>query len=133
MSKLLADLIKQSRDDTAAYEKFLAQAEALVKRLARKEPDAGVPAMLHGKPEATVLYNNLATIPATSFRYPTAEEEKANLALELDWVVREEAPAGWKGDETREKQLLNALYPKLSRDRKATLAIFEIIKNQPGY
>ena len=133
MSKLLADLIKQSRDDTAAYEKFLAQAEALVKRLARKEPDAGVPAVLHGKPEATVLFNNLATIPATSFRYPTAEEEKANLALELDWVVREEAPAGWKGDETREKQLLNALYPKLSRDRKATLAIFEIIKNQPGY
>jgi type I restriction enzyme R subunit len=133
MSKLLADLIKQCRDDTAAYEKFLAQAEALVKRLARKEPDAGVPAVLHGKPEATVLFNNLATIPATSFRYPTAEEEKANLALELDWVVREEAPAGWKGDETREKQLLNALYPKLSRDRKATLAIFEIIKNQPGY
>ncbi len=133
MSKLLADLIKQSRDDTVAYEKFLAQAEDLVKKLGRKEPDAGIPAMLHGKPEATVLYNNLAGIPAKTFRYPTADEDRALLALEIDWVVREEAPAGWKGDETREKQLLNALYPKLERDPDATLSIFEIIKNQPGY
>ncbi|MFH0785257.1 MAG: HsdR family type I site-specific deoxyribonuclease [Pseudomonadota bacterium] len=133
MSSLLADLIKQSRDDTAVYEEFLAQAEELVKRLGRKEPDAGIPAMLHGKPEATVLYNNLASIPAKTFRYPMADEARAQLALEIDWVVREEAPSGWKGDETREKQLINALYPKLERDPDATLSIFEIIKNQPGY
>lgn len=133
MSKLLADLIKQSRDDTAAYEKFLAQAEDLVKKLGRKEPDAGIPAMLHGKVEATVLYNNLASIPAKTFRYPMADEGKAQLALEIDWVVREEAPAGWKGDETKERQLINALYNKLERDPEATLSLFEIIKNQPGY
>jgi type I restriction enzyme R subunit len=47
--------------------------------------------------------------------------------------MREHAPAGWKGDETREKQVLNALFPILSRNRQATLAVFEIIKNQPGY
>jgi type I restriction enzyme R subunit len=28
---------------------------------------------------------------------------------------------------------LNALFPILDRDREATLAIFEIIKNQQGY
>jgi type I restriction enzyme R subunit len=39
MSKLLDDLIKQSRADTAAYEEFLRKAEALVKRLAAKQPD----------------------------------------------------------------------------------------------
>ncbi len=133
MSKLLDDLIKQSRTDAAAYEAFLKKAEELVQRMAKKDTVAGVPAMLHGNPEATVLFNNLASIPATSFRYPTIEEDKANLALELDLCVREEAPAGWKGDETREKQLLNALFPRLSRDREATQAIFEIIKNQPGY
>jgi type I restriction enzyme R subunit len=27
----------------------------------------------------------------------------------------------------------NALYPLLERDPEATLALFEIIKNQPGY
>src|SRR6202163_4240412 len=39
MSKLFDDLIKQSRADTAAYEEFLRNAEALVKRLAVKQPD----------------------------------------------------------------------------------------------
>jgi type I restriction enzyme R subunit len=29
--------------------------------------------------------------------------------------------------------VLNALFPIMDRDRKATLAVFDIIKNQPGY
>jgi len=29
--------------------------------------------------------------------------------------------------------VLNALFPILERDREATRALFEIIKNQPGY
>ena len=51
----------------------------------------------------------------------------------IDLAMREKAPAGWKGDDTREKQVLNALFPIMSRDRQATQAIFEIIKNQPRY
>ncbi len=133
MSKLLDDLIRQSRSDTAAYEEFLRKAEALAKRLAERQPDDGVPAALHGKREATVIYRNLDSIPATTFEYPTDDELKADLALRLDWVVRESAPAGWKGDEIRERQVLNALYPILGRDREATQALFEIIKSQPGY
>ena len=37
------------------------------------------------------------------------------------------------GDEIREKQVLNALFPIMSRDRQATQAIFDIVKNQPAY
>ena len=133
MSKLLDDLIKQSRADTAAYEAFLKKAEDLVKRLANKAPTTGVPAVLHGKPEAIVLFNNLASLPATIFQCPTDADGMARLALEIDLAMRERAPADWKGDDTREKQVLNALYPIMSRDREATQAIFEIIKNQPGY
>ncbi len=133
MSKLLDDLIKQSRTDAKAYEEFLRKAEALVKRLATRQPEAGIPAVLHGKDEAIVLFNNLSTIPATTFQYPTEDEERAMLALELDHVVCSEAPANWQGDDAREIQVMNALYPKMSRDREATRAIFEIIKNQPGY
>ena len=58
---------------------------------------------------------------------------KAALALQIDRAMRERAPAGWKGDQAREAQVLNALFPILDRDREATLALFEIIKNQPGY
>ncbi len=141
MSKLLDDLIKQSRADAAAYEEFLRKAEALVKRLAAKQPDEGVPAALHGKREATVIYNNLPRIltagrpGAVGVAESSAEyrDERVRLTLEIDRVMRERAPAGWKGDQAREAQVLNALFPLLNRDREATLALFELIKNQPGY
>jgi type I restriction enzyme R subunit len=140
MSKLLDDLIQQSRADAAEYEEFLRKAEALVRRLARKEPEAGVPAALHGKREATVIYKNLPAILARGsgpsiVRESNVDGETAlgELALRIDLVMRERAPAGWKGDQAREAQVLNALFPLLDRDRSATLALFELVKNQPGY
>ena len=141
MSKLLDDLIKQSRDDAAAYEEFLQKAEALVKRLAAKHPEAGIPAVLHGRREATVIYNNLPQILAFSHARvegvaqspPEYGDKRLRLALEIDRVMREQAPAGWKGDQAREAQVLNALFPLLDRNREATLALFELVKNQPGY
>ena len=141
MSTLLDDLIKQSREDTAAYEEFLRKAEDLVKRLAAKQPEAGMPAALHGKPEAIVIYNNLPDILAVASgavftdEKPDAEDGdmRLTLALEIDRTMRERAPAGWKGDQAREAQVLNALYPLLGRNRPATQALFELMKNQPGY
>jgi type I restriction enzyme R subunit len=133
MSKLLEDLIKQNRSDAAAYEEFLRNAEALVKRLASRQPEAGVPSILHGKHEASVLFNNLSSIATSTFQCPAKDDDKAALALRIDLAVRERAPAGWKGDQAREAQVLNALFPILDRDREATLALFEIIKSQPGY
>lgn len=132
MSKLLDDLIKQSHADSVAYEAFLARAEELVIRMARNEA-GDHPSVLNGHTAAVVLFNNLASLPATTFRCPVDDDSKAKLALDLDFAVREKAPAGWKGDDIREKQVLNALFPLMSRDRQATAALFEIIKNQPGY
>ena len=138
MSTLLDDLIQQSRADAAAYEAFLQKAEELVKRMAKKDAIGGVPVVLHGKPEAVVIYRNLPDIlsgGASVLREesPQEQEARATLALKIDRAMREHAPAGWKGDDTREKQVLNALFPIMSRDRQATQAVFEIIKNQPGY
>lgn len=141
MSKLLDDLIKQSREDAAAYEEFLRKAESLVKRLAARQSADGVPAALHGRREATVIYNNLPQIlvagraPADGVADSPAQcaEKLVSLALEIDKVMREHAPAGWKGDQAREAQVLNALFPLLDRNRDATLALFEVVKNQPGY
>jgi type I restriction enzyme R subunit len=141
MSQLLDDLIKQSRADAAAYEEFLKKAEALVKRLAAKQPDEAVPAALHGKREATVIYNNLPRIfearrtEVAEIAEPGATygDQLVKLALEIDRVMREQAPAGWKGDQAREAQVLNALFPLLDRNREATLALFDLVKNQPGY
>ncbi len=132
MSLLLDDLIKQQHADTDSYEEFLRKAEALVKQMAGKATAGAYPSVLNGHPLAIVLFNNLASIPVSSFCCPEDLDEKAELALAIDRAMRENAPAGWKGDDTREKQVLNALFPLLGRDRDATLAIFEIIKNQPG-
>jgi len=141
MSKLLDDLIKQSRADAAAYEEFLKKAEDLVKRLAREKPDPDVPAALHGNHEATVIYNNLPQILAAAPAGTLGMAELlvdygdglVKLALKIDRIMHEQAPAGWKGDQAKEAQVLNALFPILDRDREATLALFEIAKNQPGY
>jgi type I restriction enzyme R subunit len=132
MSKLLNDLIQQSRVDAAAYEAFLRRAEEIVLRIAKRDT-GDAPASLDGNREAAVLFNNLGSLPATVFKCPQDEDGQAQLALQLDLAVRETSPKNWKGDPTREAQILNALFPLLSRDREATQAIFEIIKNQPGY
>jgi type I restriction enzyme R subunit len=139
MSKLLDDLIRQSRADTAAYEQFLRDAEALVKRLAEKSPEAGVPVALIGKREAIAVYNNLPQILALVHGDSIGDDsmqigrDLAELAVQIDLVMRERAPAGWKGDQAREAQVLNALFPLLDRNREATRALFELVKNQPGY
>jgi len=141
MSKLLDDLIQQARDDAVSYEEFLRKAEELIKKLAKKGTDgADVPYRLYGKLEATVLFNNLepilAAIPSDDNEVKDAPAEidhRVDIALEIDQAMREKAPAGWLGDDIREKQVLNALFPIMKRDRNATMAIFEIIKNQPGY
>ncbi|TDG15639.1 type I restriction endonuclease subunit R [Seongchinamella unica] len=142
MSQLLEDLIKQKRDDTESYEAFLNQAEALVKRVVTKDGVAtgSRPASLDGHPEAIVIFDNLPLIiPQPSAAAEVADhdpgeaEQLAALALQIDEAIREHAPAGWKGDDIRERQVLNVLFPLMNRDREATMKLFELIKNQPGY
>jgi len=53
--------------------------------------------------------------------------------MEIDRTMREQAPAGWKGDQARGAQVLNTLFPLLDRNREATLALFDLVKHQPGY
>ena len=133
MSKLLDDLIRQSRADTAAYEEFLRKAEELAKRLATKQPQEDLPVALHGNREAAVIFNNLPDILAVGTLSPDEVERRAELALKIDRAMREHAPAGWKGDQAREAQVKNALFPLMEGDREATLALFDLVKNQPGY
>ena len=130
MSRLLDELVQQSRQSATEYAEFLRQAEELVRRLGNQAPRDGVPAVLHGRPEALRLFSNLATIPAATFECPTDPERRAELALQIERAMHDQAPAGWRGDETRERQVLNVLFPLLERDREATMAVFEILKNR---
>jgi type I restriction enzyme R subunit len=140
MSKLLDDLIKQNKDDTDQYKLFLEKAEELVKKLMNGQSASDVPIKLNGKAEAVVIYNNLPDILALTSTELIASEPEAeygnkliHLALEIDRVMRENAPAGWRGDDAREKEVLNSLFPLVQKDRQVTQALFELLKNMNGY
>ena len=133
ISELLEDLIKQNREGMLNYEQFLEEIQALVDRTGLKDNAEGHPSSLNGAHEAIVLYNNLASLPTSTFKCPVDDDAKAKLALELDLIVRENHPAGWRGDDVKEKQVINALFPLMGRDRIATQAVFDIIKNQTSY
>jgi type I restriction enzyme R subunit len=138
MSKLLDDLIKQARADAAAYEEFLKKAEDLVKRMAKKDFVADVPAVLHGKPEAIVIFNNLHDILASGASVlreesPAEKEERTTIALRVDQAMREHVTAGWRGDQVKERMVRDLLYRLLGNNRDATVRLFDLIKNQPGY
>ena len=142
MSQLLDDLIRQRRDDTVAYAAFLRQAEELARRLVRGQSDAGLPVELRDKREAAVIYHNLPAIMALLSPALLAQiaeggveygHERLRLALAVDRVMREEAPAAWRGDETRRRQVQNALYAVMHRDRTATQALFDLVHKQAGY
>ncbi|WLI73066.1 type I restriction endonuclease subunit R [Halomonas alkalicola] len=140
LSKLLDDLIADWRSDTASYQQFLARAETLVKQMAQGQRGEALPPELDNRPEAQVIYHNLPDILAASRSVgevqepaPDADEQRLRLSLAIDRAMREQAPAGWRGDDARERQVLNALHPILDRNRQATKAVFELVKQQAGY
>src|SRR5271155_3176763 len=69
LSKLLDDLIKQSRTSAAEYEEFLKKAEALIKLMAQKNTGA-YPALLNGYPGAIALF----TISPASRQKPSSAQ-----------------------------------------------------------
>lgn len=144
MSTLLNDLIKQKIEDTKSYEKFLIQAEELAKKLGGDNDSPNIPGPLIGKPDAIAIYRNMPEVAAavTETDDGLVREEKdddgygdKNLerSMKIDRVMEKEANADWKGDPAREAQILNALAPIMDNDKEATLAIFEVIKQQSGY
>lgn len=140
MSVLLDDLIRQKNEETENYEAFLQKAEDLVKKMSQGQNTDGVPEKLRGKAEAIVIYNNLPDIlsggiDGNMLAEPVVPygDKLVKLALQIDLIMRESAPAGWRGDDTREKQVLNALYPVMNRDRHATKALFDLLMNMKGY
>ncbi len=140
ISKLLDDLILQWRKETLNYQEFLQRAEELVKNMTNGKGDTAIPAALEGNREAKTLYNNLPDILALAFptwevRYRENDEENdlLQITLKIDRAMREQAPAHWQGDTVKERQILTALHPIMGRNREATLALFELIKQQDGY
>lgn len=125
MSKLLADLIAQSRESAEEYKEFMRKAQELMKQLAGEQSEADIPAPLLGNKEAAVIHNNLPE----KYR----GDERVKLALDIDRAMRENAPANWREHAPSKRAVKRLLLPLLGGDQGATLALFDIITRQPGY
>ena len=106
----------------------------------RGQSNVALPQALQGNREATVLYNNLINILQADLEElqvaeprPEYGDERAQMALRLDIAIKAQAPAGWRGDQVKESVVLNTIHRKLGKDREATMAVFDIVKNQAGY
>jgi type I restriction enzyme R subunit len=140
MSKLLADLLQQKRDNAEDYEAFLKNTEALVQKMAQGRNTDNVPDELKGNREAILIYALLPSILAKTQQLSAVAEPEApygneilRLTIAIDRALRTEAPADWRGDEAREKQVQNVLFRVLKKDREATLALFTELKQMAIY
>lgn len=111
--------------------------------MVKKLHDSDEPGILRGNAGALVIYRNLPAIisaDALPDESAAAKEPGADygaplalLALKIDHLMHDEAPAGWRGDEAKERIVQNFLHPLTGRNAEATLKLFELLKNQPGY
>jgi type I restriction enzyme R subunit len=137
MSRLLDDLIAQRREATEEYKAFLQKAQALAKQVVSKATGHDLPPEIVDKPGAQFLYRNLPQVLGAP--HAIAEPGGASttgylaLAISIDLAMRENAPAGWRGDQPKESQVKNVLFPLLNRDRVKTTAVFELLRNYQGY
>ena len=116
ISTLLDEIIRNRREKALRYEEYLKQIADLVNRL-----DAGTSEETPEKldtPGKRALYNNL--------------ENDEELALRLDEAVKTNSNDGWRGVETKERVIKQALYRELG-DKDEVERIFVIIKAQSEY
>lgn len=116
MSELLIDLVRQRRDEAIEYGEYLERIAALVRDV-KAGHGKEYPASIKSAGQKA-LFDNLDTDEA--------------LALKVDYVVRETAPFGWRGNKMRERKVWRCLEAVID-DPNAVERIFEILKNQSEY
>jgi type I restriction enzyme R subunit len=116
MSTLLNAIIKERRDNAISYEAYLKKIAEIAKKV-----QLGIlsttPVALK-TPAQRALYNNL--------------DKNEELALNLHESIIEYKPNGWRGIDTREKVVKQAIYRVLN-DFDETERIFDIVKKQSEY
>lgn len=117
MSKLLAEIIKQRRNQALSYRKYLHKIIELARQVR--------------KPESSDRYSpNLNTSAKRAF-YDNLDQNE-ELALVLDEIIRRTKKADWRGDLIKEREVKRAIRSLVS-DPELVEKIFELAKNQAEY
>ena len=116
MSALLDEIIAARKARAIEYEEYLKRIAELAKRVEAGHAE-DTPEQID-TPGRRALFNNL--------------HKDSDLALRIDEAVKNARPDGWRGVQTREMTIKNALYGVL-RDEAEVERIFLIIKQQKEY
>ncbi len=116
MSSLLNEVIKERRAKAISYEEYLKKIAALAARVHSGLKPTTPPSLR--TPAQRALYNNL--------------HENEELALILHGNIMDRKPNGWRGIDTREKVVKQAIYNVLGSVEE-TERIFEIVVKQTEY
>jgi len=138
MSSLLDEIIALRKARAIEYEEYLRRVAELARRVEAGMAD-DTPEQLKGSPALRALYNNLKATgwmpaPAGSVYEPPGEyalssDPVLELALKLDATVKRVRPDGWRGIQTREQVIKEALYQVLG-DAAEAERIFAIVAAQ---
>lgn len=140
MSTLLDEIIAARKARAIEYEEYLKRIAGLAKTVEVGKGD-DTPATLD-TPGKRAIYNNLSrgasskTVnrvaePEVSYGAVGANRELA-LALRIDEVIKRSRPDGWRGIQTREQVIKQALYDVL-QDVAEVERIFLVVKAQREY
>ncbi|HUM80266.1 MAG TPA: HsdR family type I site-specific deoxyribonuclease [Methanothrix sp.] len=117
MSKLLAEIIKQRRNQALSYREYLHKIIELARQVR--------------KPESSQRYSSRLDTPAKRAFYDNLDQNE-ELALALDEIIRRTKKADWRGDLIKEREVKRAIRSLVS-DPELVDNIFELAKNQPEY
>jgi len=139
MSTLLDEIIAARKARAIEYEEYLKRIAELAKTVEVGKGD-DTPAKLD-TPGKRAIYNNLSrggssstdhvAEPAVSYGSETANKV-LELALRIDEAIKRSRPDGWRGIQTREQVIKQALYDVL-QDVAEVERIFLVIKAQGEY
>ncbi len=135
MSALLDEIIAARKSKAIEYEAYLKRIAELAKKVEIGFAES-TPTTLN-TPGKRALYNNLRSASAGQVHEPPAAynqdaDKELKLALEIDQVVRQVRPDGWRGIQSREQVIKAALYGVLKNVDEVE-RIFLIIKAQSEY
>ncbi|MCS6292695.1 MAG: HsdR family type I site-specific deoxyribonuclease [Nitrospira sp.] len=141
MSALLDEIITARKAKAVEYEQYLKRIAELAKKVEAGQAE-DTPEPLKKSPALRALYNNLKAVHGVypeadraaeaQADYQTANDPTLRLVLKLDEAVRKVRPDGWRGVQTREQVIKQALYDVLL-DEAEVERIFLIIKAQKEY
>ena len=116
MSKLLAEIIKQRKENAIEYKAYLQKIADLANKVNTGQAD-DTPSSLNTKAKRA-LYNNLG--------------QDESLALQIDEAVTTSKPAGWRGNQAKENIIKQGIFA-IVNDFDEVERIFAIVKQQHEY